>query len=485
MNRIRKFFRGSGRVLAFIFIASVIWLLFDMAALRLSFSEINTRVIKEDIVRREQLGFRVQPDQVKVFYSSIKEMKPPLRGHGKGAWGKENFRKTEGSVLKVEVDLDQTQRERKTQNALGRGKVVPLWHPAHLQTLPMTPNKQKTEGRGIKPEASSHQATPKQTTAQGASKTSLLAAKGTPLVTTSVHMGPLTLKQEALKSHSPSSDTSKLAAERDLNVTIRLSTDRPKQRSQAVAKERTHPASTLVLKSGEATALNKTETQSKEVNANKHKVNKSLPFSKFIVNSNRLRKQSINETPLGSLSKNDRAGGAHGKKLNFSESHIVIITKEEKQKTEPKEVSNPKTKIMFPNVLGKSQGKHISRNRSEMSFSSLAPHRLPLSQTNHTLAGGLEPAKINVTAKAPPREHNQSYIKALLPEDHGMHQVLRIDVTLSPRDPKAPGQFGRPVVVPHGKEKEAERRWKEGNFNVYLSDLIPVDRAIEDTRPAG
>ena len=66
-----------------------------------------------------------------------------------------------------------------------------------------------------------------------------------------------------------------------------------------------------------------------------------------------------------------------------------------------------------------------------------------------------------------------------------MHRVLKIDVTLTPRDPKAPGQFGRPVVVPHGKEKEVERRWKEGNFNVYLSDLIPVDRAIEDTRPAG
>ncbi|XP_011759042.2 polypeptide N-acetylgalactosaminyltransferase 5 isoform X1 [Macaca nemestrina] len=485
MNRIRKFFRGSGRVLAFIFVASVIWLLFDMAALRLSFNEINTRVIKEDIVRRERIGFRVQPDQVKIFYSSIKEMKPPLKGHGKGARGKENFRKTEESVLKVEVDLDQTQRERKMQNALGRGKVVPLWHPAHLQTLPVPPHKQKTEGRGNNPEASSHQGTPKQMTAQGAPKTSFIAAKGTPLVKISAHMGRVSLKQEPLKSHSPSSDTSKLAAERDLNVTISLSTDRPKKRSQAVAKERAHPASTAEPKSGEVMALNKTKSQSKEVNANKHKANTSLPFLKFIVNSNRLRKQSINETHLGSLSKDDGPRGAHGKKLNFSESHVVIITKEEEQKTDPKEVSNSKTKTVFPKVLGKSQGKHISRNRSEMSFSSLAPHRVPLSQTNHALAGGLKPAKINITAKAPFTEYNQSHTKALLPEDSGMHQVLRIDVTLSPRDPKAPGQFGRPVVVPHGKEKEAERRWKEGNFNVYLSDLIPVDRAIEDTRPAG
>uniref|UniRef100_UPI00109F6105 polypeptide N-acetylgalactosaminyltransferase 5-like n=1 Tax=Podarcis muralis TaxID=64176 RepID=UPI00109F6105 len=59
MNKLRKLFRGSGRALAFIFAASVVWLLFDMAALRLSFGEINTRVLKEEMVRRERLrGWR-------------------------------------------------------------------------------------------------------------------------------------------------------------------------------------------------------------------------------------------------------------------------------------------------------------------------------------------------------------------------------------------------------------------------------------------
>ncbi|NXS98861.1 GALT5 acetylgalactosaminyltransferase, partial [Jacana jacana] len=65
------------------------------------------------------------------------------------------------------------------------------------------------------------------------------------------------------------------------------------------------------------------------------------------------------------------------------------------------------------------------------------------------------------------------------------HRVLSLDVTLAPRDPQAPGQFGHPVAVPDNKQEEAKTRWKEGNFNVYLSDLIPVDRAIADTRPAG
>ncbi|NWX87441.1 GALT5 acetylgalactosaminyltransferase, partial [Nothoprocta pentlandii] len=67
----------------------------------------------------------------------------------------------------------------------------------------------------------------------------------------------------------------------------------------------------------------------------------------------------------------------------------------------------------------------------------------------------------------------------------GTHRVLAVDVTLAPRDPRAPGQFGNAVAVPAEKQEEAKSRWKEGNFNVYLSDLIPVDRAIADTRPAG
>ncbi|XP_059871683.1 polypeptide N-acetylgalactosaminyltransferase 5 [Delphinus delphis] len=484
MNKIRKFFRGSGRVLAFIFVASVIWLLFDMAALRLSFSEINTRVLKEDIIRRERIGFRVQPYLGKSLDSSVKEMKLLSKGHGKGVWGKENFRKTEKSKLKVEDDLDQAQKERKVQNAPGRGKVAPLWRPAYLLIPPVTFTKRKTEGRDVRPEVSSH-VTPKQKTAQGAEKTPFTAARGTPRDKISVHTGPVGINQEGLKSLSLSSETSKQAAERNPNVTIHLNIDRSKQQFQAVANERTYPASPPVPKPREAIALNKTETQSKELNANKHKANKNLPFSRFIANSSRLKKQSINETQLGGLPKVDGAKVADGKKLNLSESHVVIITKEEGLKTDTKEVPNSKTKTIFPTVLRKRQEEHVARKSREASFSSLALQGAAVSQTNQALAGGLGPARINLTAKTQPEQLNQSHRKARSPEDGGMHRVLRIDVTLSPRDPKAPGQFGRPVVVPHGKEKEVERRWKEGNFNVYLSDLIPVDRAIEDTRPSG
>ncbi|XP_004835982.1 polypeptide N-acetylgalactosaminyltransferase 5 isoform X1 [Heterocephalus glaber] len=484
MNKIRKFFRGSGRVLAFIFVASVIWLLFDMAALRLSFSEINTQILKEDIVRREQIGFRLQADKVKILSSSIKQMRPSPWGHRKRVWGKENFRIEEG-VLGIGDDLDQAQRERKMQNTLVRDKVLPLWHPAHLQTPPGTLTKHKTEVKDSRLKAFSLRMTPKQTTVQGTQKSPFIAPRRTTLVKKSGYTGLGGTKQEALKTYNLSSDTSKQAAERDLNVTIDLRTDKAKQQLQAVANKRTHPASPPVPNSGEAIALNKTATQSKELHVNKHKVHKVPPFFKFTADSDGLRKLSMNKTQLKGLPKDDRAKATLKKKLNFSESHVVIITKEEKLKTDTKEIFNSKIKTIFPEILDKSQEKPISRMRSEASFPSPTLQKTIVSQTRHELDGGLRPARINLTAKAQPVGHKQSHTEVLLPEDHGMHQVLRIDVTLSPRDPKAPGQFGHPVVVPPGKEKEAKRRWKEGNFNVYLSDLIPVDRAIEDTRPAG
>ncbi|KAM9344256.1 polypeptide N-acetylgalactosaminyltransferase 5 [Pholidichthys leucotaenia] len=65
----------------------------------------------------------------------------------------------------------------------------------------------------------------------------------------------------------------------------------------------------------------------------------------------------------------------------------------------------------------------------------------------------------------------------------GVHKVLSLDITHSPRDPNAIGQFGQAAFVASSENAEVKKKWDEGHFNVYLSDKIPVDRAIPDTRP--
>ncbi|CAH6788595.1 polypeptide N-acetylgalactosaminyltransferase 5 [Phodopus roborovskii] len=455
MNKIRKFFRGSGRVLAFIFVASVIWLLFDMAALRLSFSEISTGVLKEHIRRREQTGFKVQPNRMKIRHSSITGMRLPQN-------------RLEDHTLKNEENMDQVQRRWKMQISLGRGKVMPLWHPAHLQTLPVPLTMQKTVGRDSKPEASSQHMSTKQTTVLS-QRTPSTASRGTPLTTIPVHTKTFAKIQEASKNHTLSSNASKT-----LNMTIIVRTEPSEHQSQTVTKLKTRFVSPPILEYGEAIAIKKTELN--------HKTHKVLPLSKFVADASRLNRQMVNKTQLRGLSEDGVAKVAPEKKVSFSESQIVIITKEEDLGTDTKKVSDSKTLTVIPKLLGASQGKHIPGNQSMTSSSLLAPQR-SVSQAKLALARGLHPARSNLTSKSQTVGHQQSHTNTS--ENPGRHRVLRIDLTLSPRDPNAPGQFGRAVVVPPGKEKEAERRWREGNFNVYLSDLIPVDRAIEDTRPAG
>ncbi|TSL54347.1 Polypeptide N-acetylgalactosaminyltransferase 5 [Bagarius yarrelli] len=95
-----------------------------------------------------------------------------------------------------------------------------------------------------------------------------------------------------------------------------------------------------------------------------------------------------------------------------------------------------------------------------------------------------------VTAKPPHRPLNASDIQPgkLLDSRHvkkqgGLHKVMSLDVTLKPRDAHAQGQFGWAAQLPSENEEESKRRWSEGYFNVFLSEQIPVDRAIPDTRP--
>ncbi|XP_056293444.1 polypeptide N-acetylgalactosaminyltransferase 5 [Pseudoliparis swirei] len=64
-----------------------------------------------------------------------------------------------------------------------------------------------------------------------------------------------------------------------------------------------------------------------------------------------------------------------------------------------------------------------------------------------------------------------------------VHKVISLDLTNVPRDANAMGQFGQAALVASNEDAEVKKRWNEGHFNVFLSDKIPVDRAVPDTRP--
>ncbi|KAM6934046.1 polypeptide N-acetylgalactosaminyltransferase 5 [Xenentodon cancila] len=106
----------------------------------------------------------------------------------------------------------------------------------------------------------------------------------------------------------------------------------------------------------------------------------------------------------------------------------------------------------------------------------------------------VKPAKTNILSILNvQKEHLKSTVNLQAGDDSrdnstaarspGVHKVLSLDVTRTPRDVNAVGQFGQPVILASSEDADVKKRWDEGHFNVYLSDQIPVDRAIPDTRP--
>ncbi|XP_054237241.1 polypeptide N-acetylgalactosaminyltransferase 5 [Indicator indicator] len=153
-----------------------------------------------------------------------------------------------------------------------------------------------------------------------------------------------------------------------------------------------------------------------------------------------------------------------------SESRFILVGK---GGTEPGGPTEPRPAPSSAGNIAKSREEPQREEENDAHAASVSPRAVA--------QGGWTLGARNGTAQGAPSTRKQERADGI----PGTHRVLAMDATLAPRDPRAPGQFGRPVAVPNGKQEEAKSRWKEGNFNVYLSDMIPVDRAIADTRPAG
>ncbi|XP_077176118.1 polypeptide N-acetylgalactosaminyltransferase 5 [Paroedura picta] len=449
MNKLRKLFRGSGRALALIFAASVLWLLFDMAALRLSFGEINTQVLKDGLLRRERgRGGARNPG------GAPEERGLPPRGLGRG---REQEEEEEDSARKeprrgVHATVKPAPKKKAV---LHRGVPLRLW------SLQPSAAREKDEEANATGQPGTKAALPgglQQTPFRAApSHTLVKATHSAAPVGGRVTPRPLT-KEVLLK----------------VGLVQQGSLAGQMQELPAGNRSEKQPARPLVLGTP-VVSVNEKGGQGKTQNATK-----GLPVGEVaLAKAAEEQRASTNATGLRQPTNEDAK-----KEVPSVEGGMVLISKDGTQ--------TPTKQERQADAKGNFTYKLIENNLPVMDSKS----QPPLKEINITraaannktvLVGATTLGKVHKVSLAKDQLEggNQNHSAVPLVERPRIHKVLTIDRTIAPRDPKAVGQYGRPAVVPSEKQEEAKRRWSEGNFNVYLSDLIPVDRAIDDTRPSG
>lgn len=367
--KVRRYLRGSGRVLAFVFIASVIWLLFDMAALRISINDVNSQLLKERVIKEREL-FKQQAKATQVvkrgFKHPVQRVDVVATHAGKG-------------TLSSGVKLAQVYR----QGGKKDGQILGDTKRSHLQQA----GDNLLKGDSFDSVVSKHNEG--ETLQKDPPKNGVAAKKAVNLDQNGSKLEKSRVLDGSNKVNSPIVPS---------NIT-QVPPDVKKKKS---------------IKTGDAVqnALDK-----KELKANVKVENEPKTNSK------------VNQ-------------------LHAEEAH-------------PGKATPPNTNV---------KGKVVDMKKEEKQVRNFVKSDVNAVQ---------QPPK--PTIKLPSGEDTKDNFIAV--RKPGVHKVLALDLTHAPRDVNAVGQFGQAVIVGSDEDVEVKRRWDEGHFNVYLSDKIPVDRAIPDTRP--
>lgn len=368
--KIRRYLRGSGRVLAFVFIASVIWLLFDMAALRLSINDVNSQLLKEKVIREREIfkqQSRVTQLMKRGFKNPVQRVDLAVTRAGKGP-------PSSGIKLADVYRQGGKKQDQKTNSFHHQGGNLLKNGPTKFVV---------SEHKGG---AAEQKVTPKQGIS-GKKKAVNLDQNGT-----------------------------ELEKSRVINVTNK------------------------VVLPGVGSNITRVPPGVQE--------NKRAPLL--------ISKNGPIKTGDGVQNTLDKSDSKPNKKVKKEVSQL------QPEETHPVTTSKPPNKdVKRKEVNIKKEDKHIGT----MAKSDLTAAKKTPKPTIKLIAG--EHGKDNATAVRKP----------------GVHKVLSLDMTHAPRDPNAVGQFGQAALVASNEDAEVRKRWDEGHFNVYLSDQIPVDRAIPDTRP--
>lgn len=343
-------------MLAFVFVASVIWLLFDMAALRLSINDVNSHILKERVIReRELLKKHSGPTQLTVggFKHPLQRVKVDVSPAGKGARLAQVYRHRE-----KEPEQEAGAKQSKASKPQGH-------HSTKMSPPKYLLNEQKEE-----------------------------------IVLQSIPPKIDDIERKGIKGGG--------------NVEI---DDLKKQKLPVVLN------GTQMIQEVKEPPLNLSKKESAKVE---------------VVVQNTPERSDPREPDRAK----DEANGGH---------------------LEPLETRLAQTAPQPPN-----KDTHV--NQANMKTEEKRPVQSDPTSAKESVKppAGTEPG-------APP---NSTAVRRA-----GVHRVQHLDATLVPRDAKAVGQFGQAVLVSSREDANVRKRWDEGFFNVYLSDQIPVDRAIPDTRP--
>ncbi|XP_030344413.1 polypeptide N-acetylgalactosaminyltransferase 5 [Strigops habroptila] len=415
MSGLRRLFRGSGRALAFVFAASVVWLLLDMAALRLSLGDAGGRLLKEAADRGQE---RARP-----------------------------WRGAEAPAGSSRADPAGLRRGRR------RGGGTPGLRAARREpSRAPSPPASAAGGRGQ--HAEGH-------------PTALPGAGPTPPGSVVNLRGDA----GAVAAPAESGPPSKAAAEFVVEPTGSRAGSQEASPSRPGSPAEPHPPAPPAA--GRSEPARRAGAGGPAVQGTVHAAEQSRQQPAGTLVKAGLPSRSAGP---GALPEQERA--KVGKEETFSETYFIRISKEGLKLDSPAALR-----------LGSDSARNITERQETRKERQLPNENGDGAHAGNTTTGAaaLGGQMLGAMQGAAPRaratgKDGQEQAGNSSP---GTHRVLSMDATLAPRDPQAPGQFGHPVAVPDDKQEEAKSRWKEGNFNVYLSDLIPVDRAIVDTRPAG
>ncbi|XP_075687206.1 polypeptide N-acetylgalactosaminyltransferase 5 [Rhinoderma darwinii] len=544
MHRVRKYFRGSGRALAFIFIASIIWLIFDMAALRFSFNEINSKLLREELLRRDKVG--------------SESWNPPGRSNVDSKWGRARDPQGKDTPKLKGIFYPPADKLAGPVNAFYNNSKVMI----------------KPRKRTIKPRIFNKTISPLGV-AQAKSLAPLLGAEeqkkldvvnvtSVPLSKGQFPKQPLHIAEDRLSvrlNNTPpvikvgdvhhrdepigAGDFQSLVEAKDIvtpkykaeSKVLGLLKDAVERKDDVAPKDAvehkavgTHkdgaepndavePKDVVAPKDGAeskdvvelkdagapkdaAKPKDAVAPELKDVGAPKGEVDpKDARISKIVVDANDIAAPKDALKPKDVPAPKD-AADSNPHQVKIDKLPASNVSADSVNKVEPAnsnlsisdakvpESLNVTVKKGNPSVKPMSNITHIMSNVKKsnllLNFKEGFLGKLENNQVLVNIKENITSKVANVSSDHPGKIYVESeVIKVKAPGGTGVHKVLTIDSTMSPRNPRAPGQYGRSAAVPKDKEKEAGRRWKEGNFNVYLSDIIPLDRAIEDTRPKG